>query len=319
MEVKDAIIYLKFKIAVIDLRDSTLDLSDILKKSNIILKSLFNNKHKNYGFYDKVAEEKLKRHENIQNELRNIIENKNVNKKLYLNYQPFINTKNNEVVGFEALARFNSENYGRVSPAEFINIAEKQGLIIQLTKIILKEAFNFIIKLNENGYENLKVAVNISSIHLLSEDFEKEIERLSPNRKYILNNLDLEITESVFLDDFDLINNKLKKLQEKGIKISLDNFGTGYSSFSRFTELNIDYLKIDKCFIDKILDEKKGALIIKKIIFMAHSLGIKVIAEGVEEKKQEKHLKKYDCDILQGYFYSKPINEEKVFRYLEKN
>ena len=128
----------------------------------------------------------------------------------------------------------------------------------------------------------------------------------------------LEITESIIMENFDLINQKLKEIRKTGILISLDDFGTGFSSLSRLRELNIDYVKIDKYFIDNITEDKDETLITADIISMSHKFGLTVVAEGVEEEGQVKYLTKNDCDILQGYYISRPLSEDKAIEFMTK-
>jgi EAL domain-containing protein (putative c-di-GMP-specific phosphodiesterase class I) len=131
-------------------------------------------------------------------------------------------------------------------------------------------------------------------------------------------NLELEITESIMIDNFEIVNENLKELRSVGIQISLDDFGTGYSSFYRLMELNIDTLKIDQYFINKIKDTNKDSLITRDIISIAHRLGLKTVAEGVESEIQKDYLLEYDCDKLQGYLFSKPVPEEEAVMLLNK-
>lgn len=312
-------IFVKYKIAIIHKEKNYLDKSLLLKESNITLNSININDGVNYAFYDEKMEIKLHRMENIKNELRLIIENDNRQNNIYMNYQPLIDLKSNKVIAFEALARFQSDNYGRVSPFEFIEIAEKNQLIIPLSHIILRESCDFISALRKNNYKNTKLAINISGAHLLSEGFVDEIMKITNLSNIDLTMIELEITESLLMNNFLLINEKLEQLQTKGISISLDDFGTGYSSFARLAELNIDCLKIDKSFIDKILVWEEDDIIAGEIIAMAHRFGIKVIAEGVEETKQLEYLKRHNCDIIQGYLYSKPLSQKDALDYIENN
>jgi EAL domain-containing protein (putative c-di-GMP-specific phosphodiesterase class I)/GGDEF domain-containing protein len=311
-------IFMKYKIAIIHKEKNYLDKSLLLKESNITLNSIDVNDELNYAFYDENMEIKLHRMENIKNELRGIIETDNRYNNIYMNYQPLIDLKLNKVVAFEALARFKSDDYGNVSPFEFINIAENNQLIIPLSHIILRESSEFISILRENSHQDIKVAINISGAHLLSEGFVNEIMEIANLSNIDLTMVELEITESLLMNNFSLINERLEQLQGKGISISLDDFGTGYSSFARLAELNIDCLKIDKSFIDKILVWEEDEIIAGEIIAMAHRFGMKVIAEGVEEIEQIEYLKKYNCDIIQGYFYSKPLSQEDALDYIEK-
>lgn len=310
-------LYLKYKVAAVEIDENNQNIEHLLRESSIIMKNIEFDRKNNHAFFNKDMEIKLNRAEKIENELKNLIENNNKSRKLYLNYQPLISTQSNEIIGFEALARFKSENYGQVSPYEFIEIAEENLLIVPLSNIILEEACKFIKEINTKGHENIKIAVNISGTHLNVDNFTNKIFEIIENTQIDSALLGLEITESMLMNNFNVINDKLEILRGRGISISLDDFGTGYSSFSRFGELNIDCLKIDKYFIDKILMKEAIDLIAGEIISMAHKFNMKVVAEGVEVKEQVEYLLDKNCDILQGYYYSKPLSKEDAIAYLE--
>jgi EAL domain-containing protein (putative c-di-GMP-specific phosphodiesterase class I) len=153
---------------------------------------------------------------------------------------------------------------------------------------------------------------------LLRDEFVRDIIRIIESSGIENTSLVLEITESIIMENFDLINQKLKEIRKTGILISLDDFGTGFSSLSRLRELNIDYVKIDKYFIDNITEDKDETLITADIISMSHKFGLTVVAEGVEEEGQVKYLTKNDCDILQGYYISRPLSEDKAIEFMTK-
>ena len=186
------------------------------------------------------------------------------------------------VSGFEALARLSTEKLGLVSPLEFIPIAEKTKLIIPLGEKVIIEAFQFLNRLKANGYDSLGVSINISAIQLLSPDFSSRLFELISEMNVNPGNISIEITESVFAADYDHINNIIEKLRAVGIRVAIDDFGTGYSSLAREKELKVDCLKIDKFFVDKLLDTDPNSAITSDIISMSHKLGHCTIAEGVE-------------------------------------
>jgi EAL domain-containing protein (putative c-di-GMP-specific phosphodiesterase class I) len=198
---------------------------------------------------------------------------------------------------------------GLIPPLEFIPIAEKTKLIIPLGKKIILQAFNFLNKLKENGYDSVGVSINISAIQLLRDDFTQYLLEMINERRVDPANIGLEVTESVFASNYQEINSILGELKSLGIKIAIDDFGTGYSSLARERELNLNCLKIDKYFIDKLLLLKDEEAITSDIIAMAHRLGHYVIAEGVEYERQRQYLLKYGCDRIQGYLISKPLTE----------
>ncbi|MFT5660195.1 MAG: diguanylate cyclase (GGDEF)-like protein/PAS domain S-box-containing protein [Sulfurimonas sp.] len=231
-------------------------------------------------------------------------------------YQPKINPETGIVVGVEALARWNHPELGVLSPIYFLDIAEDSGLIHELGEQILNKAMQEIKELNESNYPELNVAVNLSS-----KQFEDErlVEKILDNvAKYNFNisNLELEITESLIMENVQRAIYMMEKLTEKKIKISIDDFGTGYSSLSYLKKFPISFLKIDKSFIDGIVNIKEDKIIVKTIMSMAESLDIGVIAEGIETIEQEDELHKLSCHLSQGYLYSEALSLEELKKFL---
>ena len=269
------------------------------------------NPYHSFIFYDEKMEKKLKREDIIEKALRKAVTEKDY-PGFYLEYQPKLNLKTNKISGFEALARLKLDDFGNISPLEFIDVAERSLLISILGKKIYSMALDFVHKLEDEGYDDVKVAINISGIQLTEEDF--------PDFVIEGDKIEFEITESVLLDNFDRVNEKLSELRRRGVTISLDDFGTGFSSMSRLRDLNVDVLKIDKVFTDRIgrKDIKTSELITPDIISMAHKLGLKVVAEGVETQLQKEFLVNHNCDIIQGYYYSKPLSEENAIDFIKR-
>lgn len=307
--------YLHAQIGIVEI-DNSYEIDRLLKDASIAINNINLVGALNYTFFNKDMESKLQREELIEKELRSIIADDD-NKKIYLQYQPQLDLITNKIIGFEALVRMNSEKFGPLSPLEFIDIAERKQLIVPLGNLILKMACEFLLKLNHKGYENIKIAVNISVIQLLREDFTDTVINIIEETGVKASNIELEITESILIDNFDIINEKLGKMREHKIDIALDDFGTGYSSFSRIRDLNVDSLKIDRSFISNISVIDYNKLITSDIIALAHKFGLMVVAEGVELEEQKDYLIKYGCDILQGYLFSKPLSGEDAIELLE--
>ena len=162
----------------------------------------------------------------------------------------------------------------------------------------------------------MTVAVNISGIQLLREDFLEKLQQSLCISNGHISSLEFEITESVLFDHYEQVNETLAEIKKMGITISLDDFGAGFSSFSRLEELNIDNVKIDKLFIDKITEMDEKNLIISDIISMSHKIGLEVIAEGVEDEQQKIYLRKHGCDMIQGYHLSRPLTDDKALAFL---
>lgn len=169
------------------------------------------------------------------------------------------------------------------------------------------------------GFNHIRVDVNISMIHLLQENFVSSVLDIIEETGIKGENLELELTETVLMENFQIGNERLKELRTNGIQIALDDFGTGYSSFDRIMELSVDTLKIDRYFINGITNSDKDFLITRDLISIAHRLGLKTVAEGVEIQEQKDYLMEYDCDKLQGYLFSKPVTKDEAIKLLNSN
>ena len=270
-----------------------------------------------FCFYGAEMEAQINREETIRRELVQIAAEERL-QRLYLQFQPIFDLKTNRICGFEALARLNSENLGSVPPMEFIAIAEKNKLIIPLGNQIIRQAFHFLNRLKEKGYDNIDVSINISAIQLLRSDFVERLFELVETMQVNPANICIEITESIFVSSYQAVNQVLAQLKAIGMSIAIDDFGIEYSSLARERELNINCLKIDKYFIDKLLLLKEEEAITADIISMAHRLGHIVIAEGVEYEKQRQYLRKHGCDKIQGYLIAKPLDEDVAMALLHQ-
>lgn len=269
-------------------------------------------------FYDSKMQKQILREQEIKWELSRLASFGNKG-SFYLQYQPVVDAESKAVCGFEALARFKNENLGQVPPLEFIPIAEKTKLIIPIGELVIRQALSFLKRLEDEGYPDINISINISVIQLLKEGFCSDFLRLIEEMKVRPENVGVEITESVFSSSYREINNILGEMKKAGIHIYIDDFGTGYSSLARERELNINCLKIDKFFIDDLMVFDPQRDIISDIISMAHKFDHRAVAEGVEHEKQRKNLIRCGCDRIQGFLISKPLDEEDAMRFLRKN
>lgn len=224
---------------------------------------------------------------------------------LYMVYQPQVD-ETRKTVGLEALVRWRDEELGSVSPAEFVEVAEKTGLMVHLGRFVVETSIREYSLLREVIGRSLDLAINISVIQFRQPDFvETVLEALEVNH-VSPDDLVLEITESLFMSDFDKVLQTIERLREYGIRISMDDFGTGYSSLSLLRKLPLDELKIDKSFVDSLLEDEKAANMIRSIIAIAESHNMELIAEGVEEEAQARALVEMGCRRFQGYYFSRP-------------
>lgn len=231
--------------------------------------------------------------------------------EFFLQYQPQICSKTGELVGVEALIRWNHPKLGIIYPDKFIQLAEETGLIIQIGEWVIEHACYQNKKWQDSGLKSIKVSVNLSTQQFLKKNLVEFTKKVLDKTKLDPRYLVLEITESMAMD-FDYSLNVLEQLKGIGVGISIDDFGTGYSSLSYLKKFPIDYLKIDKSFVRDINDDENDANIVKAIITLAHNLNLQVIAEGVETNEQLQFLKKNDCDHIQGYIFSKPLTSNLI-------
>ncbi len=310
--------YMPVEIGIVELSEEE-DPQRLMKKALIATSRVKEEGPVSYQYFNSEMEAVIERESLIEKEIIRAIDDENDGKEgsIYVLFQPQVNAETGKVTGFEALARMKSETLGNVSPVEFIRVAEKNRLITPLTKLILKKTSVFIKLMKERSERGVRVAVNISGADLMRSDFTDDMKVLIESCGIEKSDLEFEITESLFMDDFMMANEKLGILKGMGIKISVDDFGTGYSSLSRLRDLNVDIVKIDKMFIDKILITKKEELIIPDIISMAHKLGHKVVAEGVETEAQREYLVEAECDTIQGYLFSKPVEPQAALDLLD--
>jgi len=266
-----------------------------------------------FSFYFDELQTDSKRVLLLDNELRKAIENDSFE----LHYQPKVSVTTGAIVGVEALVRWQNEKLGFVSPGEFIPYAEETGLIIPISECIINRACQDYLKLKSKNIKNMPIALNISSIHFHQSNFIESIMQILERNNCPAHYFEIELTERTVMNSEKETIRKLVLLKQLGFKLSIDDFGTGYSSLSYLVQFPLNYLKIDRSFIQHIcsLDDKQA--VVDAIIQMAHRLHMKVIAEGVEQREQVQLLRKMGCDMIQGYYYSKPLPLDEFIEFLE--
>lgn len=234
------------------------------------------------------------------------------NEELFLHYQPLYYAGNRRLRGIEALLRWNDAEEGMINPNVFIPIAEKNGTINQLGKWVLEESIRQFSGWRKQFAFPFTLSINISSVQYKNENFVDFV--IETVNKYRVNpsEIELEITESILIDDFETVSERLRMLRNFGIRISMDDFGTGFSSLSYLKKLPIDTLKIDKSFVDTVLADSATRIITEFIINMVKALGCESIAEGVEEEQQYKYLHAIGCDTIQGFLFNRPMPPEQL-------
>ena len=239
--------------------------------------------------------------------------------ELLLHYQPQVYVDSGAVVGFEALLRWNSPEYGYISPVQFIPLAEQSGLIHAIGEWVLWEACRFARWLADQGWGHIHVAINVSPYQLCSDRFIDSVRDALNDFGVEPCRLKLEITETVLIVSLEESTRRLGELQGMGVQFALDDFGTGYSSLTYLQHLPVKTLKIDKSFIDMISVDGVHKAIIGNVVNMAHAMEMTVVAEGVETQEQFDFLARICCDCVQGYFLSRPVPEEEAVRFLSRH
>lgn len=280
-------------------------LEDLVKKADIAMYHAKKQGRSNYHFHSNNQIREMERTYQIELEVRDALERN----EFSLVYQPLINLKTNKIVGVESLLRWDNRLLGKVSPMEFIPILEETGLIVPVGKWILHSVCHQMMSWQQQGLFLQRVSVNVSPLQFRDPHFVSNLKEILHEARLDASYLELEITEGTLLD----IKNSAKKLhdlQELGVKVSIDDFGTGYSSLSYLKQLPIDTLKIDKSFIDDL--DRDGKIIVNTIISMGKNLQFRIIAEGIENSDQFKYLQQQQCHEGQGYFFSRPVESDRI-------
>jgi EAL domain-containing protein (putative c-di-GMP-specific phosphodiesterase class I) len=250
----------------------------------------------------------------LENRLRGALEAG----QFVLHYQPKVDTKTRALVGLEALIRWNDPELGLVPPGKFIPLMEETGIILQAGRWALKRAVTDIQSWRAKGYSASRVAVNVSQVQLRQPNFVQSVLQALEGFGDTEPLLDLEITESMVMQNLDATVQALQTLRGAGVETSLDDFGTGYSSLAYVSRLPVVALKIDRSFIIEMSTGKYARTIVQTVISLAHSLDLKVIAEGVDHEDQVELLAALGCDQMQGYLISKPVPPEQIEAMLAK-
>jgi len=259
-----------------------------------------------YRLYDSSMQERLSRRVGLEADLRAAFDRD----ELSVAYQAQVDPNTGRVRGAEALARWNSLGRGQVSPAEFIPIAEETGLIFKLGAFVLRDACRFIAEEERKGNADFTVSVNVSVKQVEERDFADRVSQILREEGVNPSRISLEITESFLIESLEAIVERLRELKKAGFGIALDDFGKGYSSLSYLRALPINHIKIDKAFIDDLAGS--DGILVRTIVEVSHQLGLTVVAEGVESKEQVDALRSMNCDLIQGYYYQRPVAQAEM-------
>ncbi|MBH0156696.1 EAL domain-containing protein [Fictibacillus sp. 5RED26] len=283
------------------------DIETLIKNADTAMYRVKEQGKNNFQFYTPEMNEAVTKKMKLEIGLRKALERD----EFKIVYQPQIDVETGGIIGVEALLRWHHPEWGTISPAEFIPIAEETGLILQIGEWVLHGACRQNKAWQDEGYAPLRMAVNISSRQFQQSDLVERVSRILNETELAPQYLELELTESIIQDSKYAVA-KMQQLKEMGIHLSIDDFGTGYSSLSYLKTFPIHTLKIDQSFTRNIYADPKDASLVETIIAMAHNLDLKVIAEGVETEEQLQFLQQKQCNEAQGYYFSRPISAEEL-------
>lgn len=313
MKINNNDIYNTVSIGISICSNRSESIHSLLKKADIAMYKAKSTGKNKYVVFNKELSEQMNREIQLNQYIRKSIENN----EIYFLMQPKYRTSTNKIQGFEVLSRWNSKDLGIVSPNEFIPTAEDNGFIVEIGKVLIKYSFEKCRVLKDIIGDDFKIAVNLSEVQIRDESFVSFVRESLKSEGVDPKNIEFEVTESIIMTSQKNNINVLKELKKLGVSIALDDFGTGYSSLSYLRKLPIDTVKIDKSFIDDIGSNLKDECIIEKIVELSHLLELEVVAEGVENRRQLDFLRKIDCDIIQGYYFSKPLSFDEVLELIK--
>jgi PAS domain S-box-containing protein len=288
------------------------DVDALLKNADAAMYQAKDQGKNNYQFYAESMNAVALERFTMESQLRKALKNN----EFHLHYQPQLDLRTGEIVGLESVLRWQHPDRGTVLPEVFIPLAEDTGLILPIGEWVLQTACSETQALRTAGVPSLSLMVNISSIQLRQKDFADTVIKAMKAPGMDPHYLELELTESIIMQNLEATIAKLQELKDIGIQLSLDDFGTGYSSLSYLKRIPLDTIKIDRSFINDIPKKPNSASIVKAIIAMAHSLNLKVVAEGVETEQQLAFLMENGCDQAQGYFISRPLPKDALMQFL---
>lgn len=282
--------------------EGEVDIQKAVNKANMA-RSVAKGKNINYAIYNEDVRNKLSEESMILDDIKIAL----VKNQFEVYYQPKFSLVNGEMIGSEALIRWNHPEHGFISPAVFIPIAEKSKLILKIGRFVFERVCTDLSEWKKQGKKIVPVSVNLSRVELYQPDIVKFINKTIQMYNLSSDLIEIEITETVAINELNILKNILNELRKYGFSISMDDFGTGYSSISCLRDMPIDILKLDKSFLDGIEHDERSRNIAKSIVSLAKSLDLVVIIEGVESKEQAELMKQFGCDLVQGFYFARPM------------
>ncbi len=311
LQYKDQEFILGISSGVVEFNNNSQDVHDYIKKAEIAMYKAKELGKNNWVIFDEKMNEQVIRTSKLENGLKNALHSH----EFMVYYQPQYMIKDKKLFGYEALIRWYNPEFGFVTPDSFIGLAETTGIINDIGYFVINEACKFILELDERGWKDITISVNVSPIQLSNQMFEDKVNNIIEYYGIRPERLCFEVTETAVMQSFKDNVDKLARLRTRGFKISLDDFGTGYSSLSYLKSIPVSEVKIDRSFINDICKkDEMNIKLVRAIIEISHDFGFKVVAEGVEENSQLEMLAGMNCDMVQGYLFSKPVPSEEALR-----
>lgn len=301
----DRLMQLNFNLGYAIAPMDTMTPEKLLKYANLACRTNRNNQHHFYMRFEQAILDSKKQQFEISNALYSNIDNNGFS----LNFQPKVSLTDGKIRQAEVLLRWNHPRMGSISPALFIPIAERDGQIIRIGLWVLEQSLSTLADFYRQGLELERLSINVSGRQLQEPGFGTELQQLLSRYQIKPEQIELEVTETYLMEDLQLSYTVLSQLHQIGVRISMDDFGTGYSSLAYLTKLPIDEVKLDRSLITELSSDLQSQGMVRNIIRMAHDLDLVVTAEGIETQEQQQLLKLMDCDLIQGYYYSKPLTE----------
>lgn len=291
------------------------DVEILMKNADIAMHRAKEAGRNNFQFFKPQMQTRLCERIYLEQQLRRALERD----ELLLHYQPQVDLRSGEIIGLEALIRWNSPELGLVPPARFIPLAEESKLILDIGAWVLAKACSSIRDWRRAGLPVVPVAINVSAVQFVQQGFEQQVQQALQTSGIDARDLELELTESLSMVDPETSISVMRCLKELGVSLSIDDFGTGYSNLSYLKRFPVDKLKIDRTFVEGLTSESGGLAIPAAVIGLAHALGLRVIAEGVETQSQVQQLAMLGCDEIQGYYFSKPLAEADLRQLISRD
>lgn len=304
-------LFLTAAIGIASFPECGMDPATLIKSAETALHKAKEKGRNSFEFYTR----EFNREARLKLELEKSLRRALINGEFDIHLQPQVIPSTETIVGAEALLRWKHPRHGFISPAVFIPLLEELGLLTGVEGWVINQVCSLGKKLTDR-YGHLRFSVNISGSHFKTGNLKENIYLALQASSLDANFLEVELTEDIMIEHVEASSNMLDELKEIGVSVALDDFGKGYSSLSYLKDFPADILKIDKAFIDELVKDKRNAAIVASLIDLSHKLGIKVVAEGVEEKHQLSHLMNINCDYVQGYYYAKPMPVEEFERFV---